>query len=69
MTKTSIQMPTIVIGLIATSGVFLLAATLVLCFLVYHDTQETVKNRQIGCISRALDHQAYAPQCKEYVNG
>jgi hypothetical protein len=63
------RVPNVVVYMILASGAFLLAATLTLCILVFNATQETVENRKVGCISRALDGQKYAPQCEEFVNG
>lgn len=53
---------------IITSGAFLLITTAVLCWLVWNATNEIIKNREVGCVSRYLDGQDYAPACAEFVS-
>jgi len=58
---------------ILASGLMLFIACVALLVLVYQNTNETIENRRIGCISRYLDGSKYAPQCnniiKEYTDG
>lgn len=54
--------------MLVVSGAFLIAVTVALLIAVIHSQQDTIKNREVGCISRYLDGQEYAPACQEFID-
>lgn len=50
------------------AGCFLIISSIALLFAVISSEKETITNREVGCISRYLDGQQYAPACQKFVD-